>query len=57
MPNTLFPKADGQSEITVEYGGRSVKVPLVVRDAADRPVSFHLGVRWTRANACSTVLM
>ena len=54
--NTLFPKADGQSEITVEYGGRNVKVPLVVRDAAaDRPISFRLDVMPVFAKAgCNT---
>jgi hypothetical protein len=54
--NTLFPKADGQSEITVDYGGRSVKVPLMVKDAAtDRPISFHLDVMPVFAKAgCNT---
>jgi Protein of unknown function (DUF1549)/Protein of unknown function (DUF1553) len=54
--NMLYPKADGQSEITVEYGGRSVKVPLVVKDAAaDRPISFHLDVMPVFAKAgCNT---
>ena len=43
--NTIFPKADGKSELTIKFGGRSVNVPLVVKDAAaDRPISFQLDV-------------
>ena len=54
--NMLYPKTDGQSEITVEYSGRSVKVPLVVKDAAaHRPISFHLDVMPVFAKAgCNT---
>jgi len=43
--NTLFPKTDGQTELTVVYGGRTVKVPVKVEEATkDRPVSFRLDV-------------
>ena len=42
---TLYPVADGKSELTVEYGGLTVKVSLEVAAATvDRPISFHLDV-------------
>ncbi|MBW3538866.1 MAG: DUF1549 domain-containing protein [Planctomycetes bacterium] len=41
----LYPAADGQTELVVEYGGHTVKVPVVVKNAAaDRPISFVLDV-------------
>ena len=41
----LHPVADGQTELTVEYGGHAVKVPVTVQNAAaDRPISFVLDV-------------
>ncbi|HUG91213.1 MAG TPA: DUF1549 domain-containing protein, partial [Planctomycetaceae bacterium] len=42
---TLHPAADGTTELTVEYGGHAVKVPVTVQNAAaDRPISFILDV-------------
>ena len=36
---TLFPAADGATEVVIEYGGHSVKVPVKVEQAAaDRPI-------------------
>ncbi len=41
--NVLYPAADGATELAVEFGGQTVKVPIDVRDAhADRPISFRL---------------
>jgi hypothetical protein len=43
--NVLSPLADGGTELRVEFGGKSVVVPVKVKDAAlDRPVSFRLDV-------------
>ena len=43
--NTLTPKADGKSELTVVFGGKSVKVPIETEKAGDdRPISFRLDV-------------
>jgi hypothetical protein len=43
--NVVFPVADGATDLTVEYGGKSVKVPVKVKDAkVDRPISFRLDV-------------
>jgi len=43
--NRLTPAADGASELVAEFGGKTVKVPVTVKDAAkDRPVSFRLDV-------------
>ncbi|MGH7202598.1 MAG: DUF1549 domain-containing protein [Planctomycetaceae bacterium] len=42
---TLYPAADGETQLTVEYGGRSVTVPVKVQQAAaERPISFRLDV-------------
>lgn len=42
---TLYPVADGQTEMQVDYAGHSVKVPVVVKDAQkDLPISFRLDV-------------
>ena len=42
---TVHPKADGQTEMIVNYEGASVKVPVTVTQAGtDRPVSFKLDV-------------
>lgn len=39
--NVLTPAADGAGEMTVEFGGKTVKAPVTVKDAkADRPISF-----------------
>ncbi len=43
--NVVYPVADGAIDMTVEYGGKSVKVPVKVKDAkTDRPISFRLDV-------------
>ncbi|MFV1965792.1 MAG: DUF1549 domain-containing protein [Pirellulaceae bacterium] len=43
--NVLFPAADGQGEVKIEYAGKTVTVPMVVHNAtAERPVSFKLDV-------------
>jgi hypothetical protein len=43
--NALTPVADGTTEMTVTYGGKTVKVPVKVTGAtADRPISFKLDV-------------
>jgi hypothetical protein len=42
---TLYPLADGQTLLGVGYGGRAVRVPVVVRKAkVPRPISFRLDV-------------
>src|SRR5262245_64985845 len=43
--NVVLPAADGATEMTVEWGGKAVKVPVKVMAAAvDRPISFKLDV-------------
>jgi Protein of unknown function (DUF1549)/Protein of unknown function (DUF1553) len=43
--NVVHPIADGSTELTVEWGGKAVKVPVKVASAAiDRPISFKLDV-------------
>lgn len=43
--NVLHPLADGNCELTVEYGGHAVKIPVEVASAtADPPISFKLDV-------------
>ncbi|MBD3673077.1 MAG: DUF1549 domain-containing protein [Planctomycetaceae bacterium] len=43
--STLYPAADGDSELTVEFGGLSKKLPVkVTNHAADGPLSFRLDV-------------
>ncbi|MEC9009745.1 MAG: DUF1549 domain-containing protein [Planctomycetota bacterium] len=52
----LTPKADGKSELTVTFGGKTVKVPIEVEKATDdRPISFRLDVMpvFMKAN-CNT---
>lgn len=42
---TLFPVADGQTELKVEFGGKMLQVPVKVEKAAEtRPISFKLDV-------------
>jgi hypothetical protein len=42
---TLYPAADGETEMTVTFAGQTVKVPVKVQRAAeDRPISFKLDV-------------
>lgn len=43
--NVLYPKADGAAEMTIEYAGLSVKVPVEVQRATeDPPISYKLDV-------------
>ncbi len=43
--STLYPVKDGATELKVNYAGKDVIVPVVVKDAtADRPISFKLDV-------------
>src|SRR5438552_6045653 len=43
--NILYPTADGSTEMKIEFGGKSVTVPVKVKDAkVDRPISFKLDV-------------
>ena len=43
--STVYPVADGSTEMTVEYAGHSVKLPIKVADAkVDRPISFQLDI-------------
>ena len=43
--NIVYPVMDGTTDLVIEYAGRSVKVPVRVKDAgADRPISFKLDV-------------
>src|SRR5947209_684034 len=43
--NLLFPQTDGATELKIEFGGRTVAVPVNVKDAKiDRPISFKLDV-------------
>jgi hypothetical protein len=42
---TVYPVADGQTKLDVEYQGFQGSVPVTVKDAAaERPISFHLDV-------------
>ncbi len=54
--NKITPRADGESVITVEFGGQSASIPLKVAAAAQpRPISYKLDVMpvFMRAN-CNT---
>ena len=54
--HTLFPAADGKTELKVDFGGKSVVVPVEVAQAtADRPISFKLDIMpvFMKAN-CNT---
>lgn len=43
--HTMYPVADGKTELKVDFGGKSVVVPVEVAQAtADRPISFKLDV-------------
>jgi len=43
--NVLYPVTDGTTDMTVEWGGKSVKLPVKVLAAkVDRPISFKLDV-------------
>jgi Protein of unknown function (DUF1549)/Protein of unknown function (DUF1553) len=43
--NVVYPVADGTTEMTVEWGGKQVKLPVkVLAAAAERPISFKLDV-------------
>src|SRR4051794_29406746 len=40
-----YPVADGATELRVEFGGKTVSVPVKVKDArVERPISFKLDV-------------
>jgi hypothetical protein len=42
---TMFPAADGTTELTVKFDGRTLKVPVTVeKAAAEHPISFKLDV-------------
>jgi hypothetical protein len=43
--NLVYPVADGATEMNIEFGGRTIPVPVHVKNAkADRPISFKLDV-------------
>jgi Protein of unknown function (DUF1549)/Protein of unknown function (DUF1553) len=43
--NVIYPVADGVTEMRVQFGGKTVGVPVKVKDAkAERPISFKLDV-------------
>src|SRR6266478_6398034 len=43
--NTLWPAADGETQLTIEFGGKSLVVPVKVEKAAQpREISFKLDV-------------
>ncbi len=43
--NTLYPLADGKTEMKISFGGRELKLPVSVAKAKeDRPISFKLDV-------------
>ena len=43
--NVVYPQADGKTEMTVEYGGHMIKLPVEIADAkVDRPISFKLDI-------------
>jgi len=43
--NVLYPVADGNTELKVEFGGHSVALPVLVKDSqVDPPVSFQLDI-------------
>ena len=43
--HTLYPVADGKTELKVDFGGKSVVVPVeVIQATVDRPISFKLDV-------------
>ena len=54
--NTFWPAADGKTELTVAFGGQTVKVPVdVARTAENPPISFRLDVMPTfMRSGCNT---
>jgi mono/diheme cytochrome c family protein len=43
--NIFTPLKDGQTDLEVKVAGHSVKIPVIVKEAAvDRPIDFHLDV-------------
>lgn len=43
--STLYPTADGKTEMTVEFGGHAVKLPVDIQAAqVERPISFQLDI-------------
>lgn len=54
--STFYPVSDGQTELKVEYGGKSQTIPVKVERAAEaRPISFKLDVMpvWMKTG-CNT---
>ena len=54
--STFYPLVDGQTELKVEYGGKSLTIPVKVERASEaRPTSFKLDVMpvWMKAG-CNT---
>ncbi len=42
---TIYPAADGEATVHIDYAGHTAELPLVVKESAvDRPVSFQLDV-------------
>jgi hypothetical protein len=42
---TVYPIADGQTEVEIKYGGQRVRVPVSIEQArVERPISFNLDV-------------
>ncbi|WP_010583445.1 DUF1549 and DUF1553 domain-containing protein [Schlesneria paludicola] len=53
---TFYPMADGQTDLKVEFGGKSLTIPVKVERAVEaRPISFKLDVMpvWMKAG-CNT---
>jgi hypothetical protein len=43
--STLYPLADGATQLRVEFGGKTAAIPVTIKDAkSDRPISFKLDV-------------
>jgi hypothetical protein len=43
--STLYPTADGETTLALEYQGQTVSLPVAVKDStAERPISFRLDV-------------
>ena len=41
--NVIYPVTDGTTTLKVEFGGKSLDVPVKIKDAkTDRPISFRL---------------
>ncbi|MFO0903765.1 MAG: DUF1549 domain-containing protein [Pirellulales bacterium] len=53
---TVFPVADGETQLEIDFQGLKASIPVRVKEsAADRPISFHLDVMPVFARAgCNT---